>query len=400
MIALLERKLRMNQIVEKTLKETNNFIAQHPPKTDYLLAGSLGLGLYYSQLYAHYEQDVYLDKSISIVEDVFNKLNGGSPGLLGSSFSSGVAGLAYLTNFLAGQGWLEMDVEAEFDTLEEYLYNSALKEIALDYVDYLHGAFGCIHYFTTRKHSPRGRYYLNGLVNELLPKVVWEENGAWIRNLMLRSSEREEVNLGLAHGQCSMLMILMDAFDVLDNKEQVRKVIRQGVEFILVQKKDINTEENMFNIFPFHVNKQVPSIPIPNRLAWCYSDLNEVLLFYKAARFLEWDELRKLADLVGLQTLMRKDRHSTLIEDSHFCHGSSGVAQVYRTLYQETGLAAYAKGYEYWIEQTVLMLENELKTDYYRGKEVDLLEGLTGVGLTLLSFISPKPLQWSRLLLL
>jgi lantibiotic modifying enzyme len=388
----------MNQIVEKIFKETDQFIAQHPPKSDYLLAGALGLGLYYSQLYEHYENDIYLDKSIKIVEEVFHKLDAGTPGLVGSSFSSGVAGLAYLTNFLAKKGLLEIDIEAEFDTLEEYLYNSALKEIELDYVDYLHGAFGCIHYFTTRKDSERGRYYLNGLVDKLVSRAVAEENGTWFRNYVLKSAE--EVNLGLAHGQCSMLMILMNAYDALDNPAPVKKIIRQGIEFILVQKRDINEEEGAYSIFPFQVNKQSPGEPIPNRLAWCYGDLNEVLLFYKAARFLGWEELKKLADLIGLQTLMRKDATSTLIKDTHFCHGSSGVAQIYRTLYEESGITAYFKGYEYWIEQTVLMLENELKTDFYRGKEADLLEGLTGVGLTLLSFISPRDLSWSEMFLL
>lgn len=390
----------MNQIVEKIFKETDQFIAQHPPKTDYLLAGALGLGLYYSQLYEHYENEEYLEKSIQIIDDVFNKLDVGMPSLVGSSFSSGVAGLAYLTNFLSKKGLLEIDIDAEFDTLEEYLYNSALKEIELDYVDYLHGAAGCIHYFTTRKESQRGRYYLNELVDKLISRAVDEENGTWFRNQVLKNSEKEEVNLGIAHGQCSLLMILMNACDALDNKAAVKKIVRKGIEFILVQKRDINIEEGGFNIFPFHVNKQNPGEPIPNRLAWCYGDLNEALLFYKAAKFLDWEELRKLADLVGLQTLMRKDQPSTLIKDTHFCHGSSGVAQIYRTLYEESGITAYFKGYEYWVEQTVLMLENELKTDYYRGKESDLLDGLTGVGLTLLSFISHKPLKWSEMLLL
>jgi len=390
----------MNQIVEKIFRETDQFIALHPPKTDQLLAGALGLGLYYSQLYEHYENEEYLDKSIRIVDDVFARLDLGATGLVGSSFSSGVAGLAYLTNFLAVKGLLEIDIEADFETLEEYLYNSAMSEIELDYVDYLHGAMGCIHYFTTRKHSARGRYYLNGLVDKLLTKVVEEENGTWFRSHLLKSGEKEEVNLGLAHGQCSMLIILMNAYDALENKKEVRRIIRKGIEFILVQKRDMNGRENAYNIFPFHVNKQTPNAPIPNRLGWCYGDLNEVLLFYKAAKLLQWDELRKLADLVGMQTLMRKDPQATLVKDTHFCHGSSGVAQIYRTLYEESGLTAYLKGYEYWIEQTVLMLENELKTDYYRGKEADLLEGLSGVSLTLLSFISPKPLRWSEMFLL
>ncbi|KAA2240184.1 lanthionine synthetase C family protein [Chitinophaga agrisoli] len=390
----------MHQIVERILKQTDQLIEQHPPKRDYMLAGSLGLGLYYSQLYEHYEEEAYLDRCIRIIEDVFNKLNNGEPCLLGASLANGVAGLAYLTNLVAGKGWLNIDIESEFEVLEEYLFKSALQEIEVDCVDYLHGAFGCIHYFATRKHAETPRRYINELVDKLLSRIIREENGVWFRNLVLKKAAEQGANLGLAHGQCSMLMILMNVFDVLDNQEEVKKVIRQGVEYIMLQKRDIDPEEGRYNIFPFHINREEPEAATPNRLAWCYSDLNEVLLFYKAASFLKWDELKRLADLVGLQTLMRKDRPSTLIDDTHFCHGSAGVAQVYRRIYQESGLVAYEKGYEYWIEQTVLMLEHELRTDYYRGKESDLLEGLAGVGLTLLSFISRKELKWSEMLLL
>jgi lantibiotic biosynthesis protein len=128
--------------------------------------------------------------------------------------------------------------------------------------------------------------------------------------------------------------------------------------------------------------------------------LNETLLFYRAGKLLDDEELIRLANLTGLSSLMRKDEPSTQIRDSHFCHGSSGLAQFYKVLYQESGNEKYLEGYEYWIEQTILLLEKDMKKDIYIGKEYNFLDGLVGVAFVLLSYISFKPLNWSKALFL
>ena len=125
-----------------------------------------------------------------------------------------------------------------------------------------------------------------------------------------------------------------------------------------------------------------------------------MLLFYRAHKLFHEPGLLELADVIGTQTLLRKTPNATLAVDAHFCHGTSGLAQLYRTVYKESGKEAYRKGYEYWIEQTILMLDNDLKKDLYKGKEHNLLEGLPGIAFTLLSYISPRELNWSKALLL
>jgi hypothetical protein len=45
-------------------------------------------------------------------------------------------------------------------------------------------------------------------------------------------------------------------------------------------------------------------------------------------------------------------------------------------------------------------METELMNATYKNKETELLEGLVGPNLTLLSFVSEKPLEWQKFFLL
>lgn len=135
-------------------------------------------------------------------------------------------------------------------------------------------------------------------------------------------------------------------------------------------------------------------------MGWCCGDLNEVLLFYRAAKLFGDDGLLRLANLIGMQSMMRRDSSSTQATTAAFCHGAAGLAQSCRILYKETGFPVYRDGYEHWLQRTILLLEDELPKGVYAGKEEGLLDGLTGIALTLLSYISDKALNWSSVLLL
>jgi len=46
------------------------------------------------------------------------------------------------------------------------------------------------------------------------------------------------------------------------------------------------------------------------------------------------------------------------------------------------------------------LLDKELESSFYSGRELDMLEGLIGVAFSLLSYVSEKELNWSKSLLL
>lgn len=389
----------MQKVVERSLNKIADTLSRYPAPKGGLFSGALGQALFYSQLYVVYEDERCFRKCVDILSAEFGKINAGESTLEGASMAEGLSGFAWLVDFLNRRGFLNLDIDSEFDLLEEYLFNSAMAEIGVDFVDYIYGAFGPLFYFVQRGDAGKSLFYLEKLVDQVLQRVKAEGDGDWIRTAIIKTAQKGVMDIGLAHGQCGLLLILIKAGELLPHRKDLQQFVRAGVEGIVNLQGEVSYEQNKYNVFPFQY-AEGRVIPAPNRLAWCYGDLTVVLLLYRASRYLGWSRLKELADIIGTQTLLRRELSATLITDSHFCHGSSGVAQLYQALYRESRLEAYKHGYEHWIEQTVLMADEELAGEYYRGRETDLLEGLTGVGLTLLSFVSYTELDWDRIVLL
>jgi len=163
---------------------------------------------------------------------------------------------------------------------------------------------------------------------------------------------------------------------------------------------DVDFANGEYSFFPYMVKRQSDEIRSSNRLAWGEGDLNEVLLFYRAGALLNDAGLIQLANLIGAQSIMRKEERSTMVADASFSHGASGLAQYYKILYRESKVAFYLEGHTHWIEQTILLLDNDLQQGIYHGKEHNFADGLVGIAFTLLSYISDTEFRWSRSVLL
>jgi lantibiotic biosynthesis protein len=320
--------------------------------------------------------------------------------LIKYSFGSGGAGLGWMLSFLESRKFIDVDLVVELGELDHYLFEEAISHLSANSVDYLHGALGVLHYFTMRMQDEQVKQYADIIITQLNDKAVYDAKGMRLYNYFSGQEQPGEYNLGLAHGLSGILLILINAFDHSDHKKLIRHMVSEGLRYILHYRKDVDFANGVYNYFPLSVYENSEKLSESNRLGWCYGDLNQVLLLNRAGQLLNQENYTRLAQLIGLQSLLRKDAASTMTSDSHFCHGSSGLAQIYRVLHQLTGHEAYRLGHEYWIEQTLLYVEKELLNGTYAGKETSFLEGLVGVALTLLSYVSGKELQWSRCLLL
>lgn len=391
----------MRQAAQKQLLRVNSLLEGGDSKNDSFLSGKLGLIFYYFHLYRVTGESYYNEMGDKLLENVFRDLNSGHPRLIGASFSSGGSGLGYVMNFLNEKNLVAFDVESEFVELDQFLFEMAFHQMEEDFIDYLHGALGVVHYFSERKPSPVIDDYLDRLVGKLFTRVIMKDAGYWFRNYFLKVDEdKESINFGLAHGLSGILLILLKVYHRSSHKEMIKKIVLEGIRFIRKYKMDIDFSNEEYSFFPFIIKTGANEISAPNRLGWCYGDLNEVLLFYRAGKLFDDNELIDVADVIGSMTIMRKDAVSTLVADSNFCHGTSGLAQFYRKIYDDSGLEMYKEAYEYWIGQTIVRLDKDLEDGIYAGKEHDMLDGLIGVAFSLLSYVSDRELDWSRSLLL
>lgn len=372
------------------------------PANSSLLTGKLGLVLYYFSLYEGLGEDEYADKAIDLLEAVMNQEDDALPSLAGTSFSTGTAGLGYVLSILKMSELVEIDLQEDLEELDASMAAIAMKQISEeDRNDYLHGAMGIVHYFTTRSNEPPIRAYLEKLVEVFCDKAVSTENGSWFRNFIVDPREKERIDTGLSHGNAGFLLILLNVLEAGILEKKVKEVISEGIRFLisLRMKPDPQNEQHAFFPFSVHSNNWSDTY-FSQRLAWCYGDLNIILLLYRASSILHEPAWKELADTLAIHTVTRKDEAATLAADSHFCHGTAGLVQFYKTLYSHTGNTIFSAAADYWMQKTLVLLEAEWKEGWYSGKECDLLNGLPGINLALLSYITNKELTWSRSLLL
>jgi len=147
-----------------------------------------------------------------------------------------------------------------------------------------------------------------------------------------------------------------------------------------------------------------------NRMAWCYGDLSIGYVLKLIADHEGNSKLKEISNVVLTSTLQRKHLKSEGVMDACFCHGTSGIAHIYNRLYNLTEDERYNAVHKYWIEKT---LENMVNHDGIAGyklyvhenyggsqNSLGILEGVTGVGLVLLSSISEFEPMWDECLLL
>ncbi len=392
----------MEEIFTNTFLKLHRIISNNSPKDDSLLGGRLGLALYYHALYEAFEKPEHAAKASELLEEVFSNLSINNIHLMGNSFGGGAAGLGYVVTEFHKSGLIEISLSDDLKMLDTYLYKTALTQIINeDRIDFLHGAAGTIHYFTQRLPDPTIEEYLKNLITTLCSKAVKENNGIWLKNNIKDTPQMAGINLSLSHGLSGFLILLINAYKAGIQLACVKDVVTQGIDFILSYQQDIDIPKNKWTFFPSTITTTDHSeFFVSPRLAWCYGDFGPVLLLYKAASIIDNAGWIDKADLFGTFTIMRNDAVSTASTESMFCHGASGIAQVYNTLYNLSGITRYKETQKYWLNQVIELLPSELEKAVYHEKECDLLEGLVGINLSLLSYISPKPLSWRNTLLI
>jgi lantibiotic biosynthesis protein len=389
----------MGLSINKAFLKIHKHIAASQPRQNFLLGGKSGLAFYYFSLYQALDKPCYANKSIEIIEEVINN-NGDSPFLFQTtSFANGTAGLCYLLTHLQLASLTDFNMEEDFKEPDELIFIDAIEFINKNQFDFLYGAAGALHYFNLRCNEKSIRQYIEKIAEALFHKVVVKDDRAWFLN----SSSAEGatiIDLSLSHGNTAILLVLLSCMENGIMKPELTGLIEKCISFILSLQTSTIVADERHPLFPIMLSDILTDRKYSQRLGWCYGDLNIVLLLYRAASVLNKPEWKQAADSIGEKVVMRMDTESTLVTDSHFCHGSSGLAQYYHILFVVSGNSTYEKAAKYWIEQTLNYVKTELQGEKYSGKEHDLLEGLTGINLTLLSFMSNKKINWSGVFLL
>jgi lantibiotic biosynthesis protein len=382
----------------------HSLIENHVPTNNSLLGGTLGLCMYYYTRYQLWGSKEDADKAVDLVASVLQDLEHNP--IWGYTYGSGAAGLGYMLQLLCKAGMVDMDIETEYAAMDAFIYTAALKDITDAHNhDYLHGAMGAVHYFLSRLPNAPIEKYVTHLLEAFCNKAVPTTTGIWFKNVVLPTDVEQEINLSLAHGQPSFLQLLIQASKLGIKLANIDTIITNGLQFINSVQQKVDFEKEQYNYFPCTINGSTLQVTKAySRLAWCYGDLGVLSTYYQAAAYMPklWGSNQQLQKLhtMGTVTTLRKMEHTTSISDSNLCHGSSGVAQYYKYLHKLTGLATYKEASDYWLEQTIALVPQDIEKGIYKGKECDMLDGLVGVSLVLMDSVADAELGWSKVLLI
>jgi lantibiotic modifying enzyme len=379
------------------LEKCDTIIAKAVPSNDSLVSGNLGASLYHYEAYHVFGKKKDADRSRELLENTIKKLNDLKSDLFNPSYARGITGLGCLLQYFSANQFMDLSIESEFSEIDHYLFLQADAQIKKHRNDWLHGAFGTIFYFLHREQTHTIEQYLDVLLSLLLTKNDNGLSNSLIRNFFLHR-DPTRINLSLSHGQTGFLLILMQALRAGYRTDQISTHIKQAVAAILQYRVDPRGTNRYF--FPFEILLQENKQACNNRLAWCYGDLNLVLLLYETGILFNNNRYREIADFVGLSSIDRTEFSTTLCTDSHFCHGSSGIAQTFKRLHALRALPEYENAYLRWISQTISFLKSNLNSGRFRDQESAFLEGLLGPAMVLLSFIHEEDLGWPKFWLL
>jgi lantibiotic modifying enzyme len=364
-----------------------------------LYTGLSGMVLFLSYYSKHYKSKTYEESTHEALTKIINLLNSAEQA---PSYCSGIAGVGWMMMHLKEKGYISVETDDFFEDIDEYLYLALINDLKKDNYDFLHGYLGILYYFLERLKSD-----LSQKNKDLIAKAVqaaftkinekalicdvgikWESKASSASNVV-------GYNLGLAHGIPSIINVL-GKFPSNLNPKNTQELIFSGINYLKSTKLD-SSNSSLYSNF---IKKDGANSGV-SRMGWCYGDLGIGLTFFNAGRSFNSYNLENEALDIFNHAMTRTKMEDNGVRDACFCHGTTGISHIFNSVYQRTRLTQYKEIAIYWNQETMKLLDdpNGYKT-WFNGlgwqKEYSLLEGVSGIGLSLLASISDETPEWDK----
>ncbi|MEL6976512.1 MAG: lanthionine synthetase LanC family protein, partial [Bacteroidota bacterium] len=211
-------------------------------------------------------------------------------------------------------------------------------------------------------------------------------------------------NLSLSHGISSIVYLLTKMSRNNIEKDRLAPLIKGAITYLNGHCKQ---EDEGFSLFPSWIDPN-QSISYNSRLAWCYGDIGIGKAFQWSGEALKDEVLANQAKIILGASSRRRNQENTLVVDAGFCHGSFGNAHMFHQFGLKSNEATYEKAVLFWLKDGLSRYTGNKKEPYKRWDGMDnswklecsLLEGLSGIGLAMISLLSNKESTWDECLML
>ena len=385
------------------IHEIANVIKNLNIDENYLFTGKLGVSLFSFYYGRQFKNEDFIDLGYDYIEEVISTIN-----IQNREFSlcNGICGFYWLIKHLEKEKFIETGAFQDSEILEEYLLARLDKEIKLNNWDYLHGSLGIIWTLLNYRHYLiRERSFY--LLEQLEKSCDLFSNGRMaLRSRLIDSNNRpyDVYNLGLAHGLPGVLLILSTFIKKGIQPDYSKDILQKIYKYLESQKLNYKITGNFFKNWLL-VNEGIESKQ--SRLAWCYGDLGIGYALYEVGVNIADDDLKKNAIEILLNSTKKKTIEESAVVDAGLCHGSVGIAHIYNRLFRKTNIYEFKKMSLFWYQKT---LELARFKDGYAGykandrrkwvSEYNLLVGISGIGLSLMSATSHYEPKWDNCFML
>jgi len=319
------------------------------------------------------------------------------------TFCDGLSGILYLFEFLREHDFIDMDISDSQPLLDNYLIARMRHNIQQSYYDFMHGALGVGLYFLKKGTNPECIRELIDYLYQTAEKDTGAQIFKW-ESIIDYEKNRIGYNLSLSHGISSIIIFLSRVVNSGEKNTRVLEMLSGSVNYVLSHQKDFM---QFGYYFPHYIITNFQEPVIKSRLAWCYGDLGIGMALWQAGKTFDNSGWKEMGLKVLIQSTHRQNYDETLISEAGICHGSAGLAMIYRRKYIETGRDEFKTVAYFWLSQTLKFsqfedglagyksfMKNEWKWAY------SLLTGIAGIGLVLLSCMEDNKQIWDEMFLL
>lgn len=368
---------------------------------------SIGLysGCFGALLFLYYYSKYYGDSKSSFLLDACTDkmLKYASDNIYTHTFCNGLAGLLYLFSHLRENDLLQIDFDDNQLYSDNLIIDLMLKDLNKGLYDFMHGGLGPAFYMLKISNKVVVKEVVD-LLYDMAEKDSYTGVFKW--RYLLDKNSVCKYNISLSHGISSIIIFIVRVMKLCPNIERNKceKMLSGAVNYIKSQEIDVS---KYGSFYPAQSIFYSPELQLKSRLAWCYGDLGVAYALWLAGEVLNDQDVTAKALKVLLYSTKRITVNDTYIIDSCICHGSSGVALIFRHLYLKTGIFDFYKAMNYWINKTLQFAvfpnglsgfmtynSNNYCCDY------SLLTGISGVGLVFLSYLENDNQPWDELFLL
>lgn len=391
--------------------------------------GYPGTGLLFAELdrlYPNEGWDEIAFEHIKLAVDHLSRYGMARIGMFG-----GITGLAFCVRVASREGTRyrrllgQLDQAIEQGVMERIRDHPCIERqgTSMSNYDVIEGLSGVGRYLLFNRHNPMVANALHSVVSYMImltESIVVEnkECPGWYVPVHYQFTEWEKIqhpkgyfNCGLAHGIPGPLAFLalchLHGLRMSGQVEAIRRIVKWLMQFSYCDSAGI--------CWPYVVDWSEQEqrrllLPKYTRMAWCYGPPGVARSLWLAGLALHDDEIQNIS-LKAMEAVFRRPTSEWQDEGRSLCHGTAGLLQITQRFYQDTGLPQFAD-YVQGLIHRILDSANPhlpfLFKDPEEGKDgqfvwldkAGLLDGASGIALSLLSAVMPLEPLWDQAFLI